>query len=148
VRIIEAVQPYNTPGNVSSELIVYNVNRTLGILNDWARKDRHRNLRIVGAWASNADPAFRLPPGCHITFSGTTYDGFLEDEHLVAEFKIDGFSPGMEIEANPNLAIDISVNESPTPCADNDMLGQRIGTMLFSVETVINALERSFDDVV
>lgn len=148
VRIIEAFQPYNTPENAPAELLVYNVNRTLGILNDWARKDRHRNLRIVGAWVSNADPTFRLPPGCRIAFIGITYDGFLEDEHVVAEFKIDGFSPGMEIEANPNLALDISVDEAPDPCDDNDMLGQRIDTMLFSVETVIDALEGSFDDVV
>lgn len=146
-RIIEAVQPYNAPENVPLDVMVYNVNRTLGILNDWARKDRHRNLRVVGAWVANADPTFRLPSGCRMAFLGITYDGFLEDEHVVAEFNIEGFRPSMDIYANPNLTIDIAVDEPPEPCADTDRLGQRINNMIFSVRTIIDALEGSFNHV-
>lgn len=59
--IVESVQPYNVP-RIAPELMVFNFNRTLGILNDWARKDRHRRLHVVGSWASNANPKVRCPP--------------------------------------------------------------------------------------
>src|ERR1017187_7108614 len=45
---IQSVQPYNTP-EIPVDLMTLNVNRSLGILNDWARKDRHRRLHVVGA---------------------------------------------------------------------------------------------------
>ena len=32
----------------------------------------------------------------------------------------------MEVQANPDLMIDLAVNEPPDPCADNDTLGNRL----------------------
>jgi hypothetical protein len=54
---IERIQPYNIPTLPPSE-IVKNINRSLSILNDLARKDRHRKLHLVGAWAIELDPVF------------------------------------------------------------------------------------------
>lgn len=99
-RIIEDVQPYKTP-KLREDLYILNMNRTLGILNDWARIDRHRKLHVVGSWASRAQPALRLPPGIDLDWMMVTYDGFLEDDGQIAAFKLDGYTRGAKVEANP-----------------------------------------------
>ncbi|KKK87854.1 hypothetical protein LCGC14_2749070, partial [marine sediment metagenome] len=40
--IIETIQPYNAVEGLRPEIVVFSPHRALGILNDWARKDRHR----------------------------------------------------------------------------------------------------------
>jgi len=134
--IIESVQP--------SELIVLNFNRTLGILHDWARKDRHRQLHVIGSWGSNANPKVRLPDGASLAYMTVIGNGFLEDEGHVASFKLDGFTPGTNVQANPDLAIDIAVNEVPPPCADNDTLGNRLLAMSVASQCIIGAFKKSF----
>jgi hypothetical protein len=138
---IESIQPYNTP-EIPDEFMVLNVNRNLGILGDWARKDRHRQLHVVASWASNANPKFRLPAGAVLEKFNVSGDGFLEHESEVATFKVSGLGPGMEVEANPNLMIDIAVDEIPKPCSDNDSLGVRLTEMIRAVTIIVNVLDR------
>jgi hypothetical protein len=87
----------------------------LRTLNEWARIDRHRRLNVVASWFSQADPKFRLPLGVSLASLLVAGDGFLEVENQIASFSLTGWVPGMPIEANPDLAIDIAVNEIPTP---------------------------------
>jgi hypothetical protein len=141
--IVESVQPYKAPELTADEM-VYNFNRALGILNDWARIDRHRRLHVLGSWASNANPMFRLPPGCGIGFLRVVNDGLLEHEDELASFGLVGFVPGMDVQANPNLTIDVTVDERPHPCADNDTLGLRMEAMLRAVRYAVGKLEASF----
>jgi len=143
--IIESVQPYKTP-ELRDDLYILNMNRTLGILNDWARIDRHRKLHVVGSWASRAEPALRLPPGIELEWMMVTYDGFLENDGLIATFKLDGYTIGAKVEANPNVFVDVTVNESPEPCADNDTLSNRTKFMLIYVSEVVRAIEQSLID--
>jgi hypothetical protein len=139
--VIEAVQPYNTP-ELSPDLYIRNWNRNLAILHDWARKDRHRQLHVVGSWGSNANPMVNVPPGATLKSMRVSGDGFLHHEREIARFEIDGFAPGMEVEANPDLMIDIAVNEIPQPCADNDTLGNRLTYIGETVLIVIGNIER------
>jgi hypothetical protein len=141
--IIESVQPYNTP-KLAPELMVLNFNRTLGILHDWARKDRHRQLHVIGSWGSNANPKVRFPDDTNLAYMTVIGSGFLEDEGHIATFKLDGFTPGMNVQANPDLAIDIAVNEIPPPCADNDTLGNRLLAMSVASQSIIGAFKKSF----
>jgi hypothetical protein len=141
--IIESVQPYKVVPDLAPEIMVLSPHRTLGILNDWARIDRHRRLHVVGSWASHRNPQLLLPEGCELEHILVTYDGFLEQDGLIATFKLRGFERGMNVQANPNLAIDIAVNEAPDPCADNDTLGMRIRMLFAYTEGVIRALEDS-----
>ena len=46
-RVIESVQPYPTT-NIPADQLVFSINRSLGILGNWARKDRHRSLHLFG----------------------------------------------------------------------------------------------------
>lgn len=143
LTIIESVQPYNAP-ELPDELMVYNINRSFAILNDWARKDRHRKLHLIGSWASRANPQFRLPEGTFLEHVLVTRDGFLEHESEIASFKIGNWERGMEIEANPDFYIDIAVDEMPPPIHDADRLGNRLRAMGIGVQSVVREFEKSF----
>jgi hypothetical protein len=142
-RIVESVQPYNAP-KLDPELEVYNFNRTLGILNDWARIDRHRRLHVVGSWASNVNPLIRVPKGVSITDITSVASGFLGDQTIIARFTLDGYRSGMNVQANPNLSIDVAVDEVPRPAADSDTLGHRTFAMLRATDHVVRKVEESF----
>lgn len=144
-RIIESVQPYNTPNTLDPDLRVFNFNRAIGILNDWARKDRHRRLHIVGSWAHSGSAALRYPAGVRLSAMHNIANGlFLEYQSKVAVFRLEGYVPGMEIEANPDIAIEIAVDEEPPPCAINDTLGNRLLAMIRAAGFVVKSIEDSF----
>lgn len=142
-RMIEAVQPYNA---ALFDADVRLANETLGILNDWARKDRHRTLHVVGSWASRLNPMLVVPDGVRIVSLTTSPGGFFDEDHdyEVASFVLEGWKPGMEVEANPNLLLDIAVDEPPPLASDDDFLGARIHRMLTTVGRLILAFEQSF----
>jgi hypothetical protein len=50
----------------------------------------------------------------------------------------------MKMEANPDLMLDIAIDEIPPPCANNDTFGQRITEMINAVYSVVAAIEDSF----
>lgn len=141
-EIVEAVQPCfaeKLPPDMQE------IPRTLSILNDWARLDRHRRLNVLGSWGANRNPQLRLPPGTSLKWIRVTGDGFLEHEDKVAEFAIDGWEPGMHIEANPDLTIDVAVDEAPPPADESDTLSERSATMVRVVETVVGLFEQGDD---
>jgi hypothetical protein len=141
---IERMQPYNTPSSLPAADLVRSVNRTLGILNDLARKDRHRTLHVVGSWISDAQPKLDLPKGVRLASLTRIMGGFLTDWSDLATFKLIGFRQGMRIEANPFLTTEMALNEPPTACHENDTWGQRLNQMLTTVEFVIGDLESCF----
>jgi hypothetical protein len=49
----------------------------------------------------------------------------------------------MDIQANPNLAIDVVLDEVPPPAADNDTLGNRLKFMVIEVKQIVDAFEAS-----
>lgn len=143
-KIVESVQPYMAPAALKPELSIFNLNRALQILNDWARVDRHRTLHLVGSWVSEANPILEVPHGVEIDFIGVTHDGLLEGDHEVASFNLSGFKPGMNVRANPNSMIDAFVSDDLPRAAANDTLAARITGMMVLVETVVRGLEDSF----
>jgi len=142
-RIVEASQPYNMVQDLDPEIAFLSPHRAFAILNDWARKDRHRTLHVVGSWGSQAQPLVAVPPPATLAYLMVTYDGFLEHDCEVAAFKVDGYTHGMDVKANPNMFIDVAVDEDPPPCADTDTLGNRLKTMRVQVSMVVDALEES-----
>jgi hypothetical protein len=140
---IERMQPYNTPPLPAVDLI-RNVNRTLGILNDLARKDRHRTLHLVGSWITDVQPEFDLPKGVKIASLTRTMGGFLSDWSDVATFKLTGFHGQRNIQVNPFLVTSMGLNEPPPACHENDNWGQRFTQMITTVNFVIGDLENYF----
>jgi hypothetical protein len=144
---IESVQPYKAPEilkNIPPKTWLANINRNLGILNDWARKDRHRRLHIIGGWAAEVSPRLVYPHGVHVSSLEVVGSGFLEHEDKVATFRLDGFRPGMKIDCNLGLGVDIALDEPPPPCAGNDTLGNRLTAMEISVRLIVRYFENSF----
>ncbi len=141
--IIKAVQPYKTP-KLAPEGLVFNFNRALGILNEWARMDRHRKLHVVGSWVGNSSPELRITAPATLEYMNVTGSGFLlENENQIATFKIAGYTPNTKVYGNPHLAIDIAIDEGPPPCADNDTLGNRVRAMLKASDVIIYAFEEN-----
>lgn len=139
--IVKAIQPYNAPFVPPD---VRFINESLGLLNDWARIDRHRRLHVVGSWASRASPALRLPDGVRLVRLDLIGDGFLEHKDKIADFVLEGWKPGMEIEANPNLIIDIAIDELPHPRDDSDTLSERTRLMVVAAEAVVRMFQECF----
>src|SRR3990170_2937722 len=127
--MIETIQPYNIVKGLRPDYLVLSPHRSMALLNNWARIDRHRRLHLTGSWASNRNPMLHLPEGTSIAYMTVNPDGFLEHEYQIAEFHLDGWVSGMKLQANPNLAIDIALREDPPPAADNDTLDNRLKMM-------------------
>lgn len=140
--IIEAVQPYNRPPGLTPSELPDSFNRGLNILNDWARIDRHRRLHLMATWASNIQPKIDIPLGVTVEeFTIVREEPFiLESEHILARFRLGGYVPESRIQGNPNLSLDVLVNESPLPCHDIDTIDQRLRCIDLTVGTVVQSL--------
>ena len=80
-------------------------------LNDLARRDRHRQLHVLGAYVSEVAPEVRAPEGAAVLFEEVAPVTFVEGDVVVARFVVAPFASGDEVEANPNLALDVEVEE-------------------------------------
>jgi len=142
---IEKLQPYNMPLSLPPEETKKNLNRSLGILNDLARKDRHRKLHIVGGWPYHFDPKFTvLPLGVTVHNLQIMQPGLLQDGTVLATFQLKGFVAGMDIQVNPGLRMQIGCNEPPAPIDAGDTFDMRLVEMINCVHSVISAFETYF----
>ena len=140
---VERVQPYNTP-TLPPEEMVENLNRSLGILNDLARKDRHRKLHVVGAWPIKNLPEFALPEGVVLESVDLMDAALLEEGSELATFQLKGYVFGMDVKVNPNLVTQIGLNEPPPPCHASDTFDRRLVEMTHAVNSVISTFEQYF----
>lgn len=138
--MIESIQPYRAQNQYPWQINF--MFSSLEMLNDWARKDRHRGLHVVASWASNKNPILDLPPGVYLRAMIVTPDGLLEHESEVARFFLDGWEPGMDLQANPNLAIDVALQDAPEPRSDDDTLNERVRFMIATVRLIIDGFEK------
>lgn len=141
--MIESIQPYDPENRTDGHRLI---GETLQVINDLARKDRHGGLRVIASWGANRNPQIdTLPAGCSLAWLTTTPDGLLEHESEVARFKIDGWRPGLEFEANPNLTIDVTIEYAPPPRDDADTLSTRSKWMIAVVANLIEGFEQTLD---
>ncbi len=112
-RLLESVQPYS--GSIGrSEEIEWDLGLTLGILNDWARIDRHRKLHLVGTAISNGNLSFISPHGSGIESCDFQSGEFLlEHNSEIARFKIRHYVPGTKVLMNAQFTFEIVVDEAP-----------------------------------
>ena len=141
-EMVESIQPYDAEKRTKAHRIA---GEALEELNDLARKDRHRGLRVIASWISNKNPQFDLPQGCSLQSLEVTPDGLLDPEGEIAVFHVTNWTPGLHLEANPNCAIDVTVEDAPPPVSDEDTMNMRVATMIAVIELVIEGFEKSFD---
>lgn len=137
---IERVQPYNAP-SLPPEEMVNNINRCLGILNDLARKDRHRRLHVVGSLPLSFLPLFRLPEGVSVVDVKTHAEGVLQEQAEIATFRLVGFRRGMKVQVNPNMATNIGCDEPPVPCHSTDTFDRRLSAIINAANSIVSAFE-------
>lgn len=140
-EMIADVQPYLADKQTAG---LHEMSARLDMLNDWARKDRHRHLRVLGSWGAERKPSLRLPDGVSIRWFTVTSHGLLEHESVIAKFALDGWVPGMHIEGNPDVVIEIAADELPPRADAEDSLNRRLRYMVITVRVVIEGFEESY----
>jgi hypothetical protein len=140
---IEAVQPFKSLG-LSPEDQVISMGRSIGILHDLARKDRHRQVHLVGSWPLEVKPAFDLPDGVRVDQVETMPPSILVEGSVIVRFHLRGFVSGMPIRVNPQMQTNIGCNEPPVPCHSSDTFANRLTEMINAVGSIILAFEHKF----
>jgi hypothetical protein len=140
--MVHSVQPYDVRGRGEGEALTA---RAFKELNDLARKDRHRGLRVVNSWVSHKSPLVEVPPGATLDWLLVTPDGLLKDNGELARFKVSGAAdPHLEVQADPNCAFDVTVEDAAPPAHDADTLTARSRVMIACVSVVIEGFEKTF----
>jgi len=86
-----------------------------------------------------------LPDGVTLAYLRVPNDGLLKEQREVARFGLTCYRPGMNVKANPDLMLDIAVDEIPPPCADNDTLGGRLETIRVAASAIVDAFESALN---
>jgi hypothetical protein len=140
---IESVQPFKST-HLHPKDQVKHIGRSLGILHDLARKDRHRQLHVVGSSPFEVNPIFDLPEGVAVDSVETMPPSVLNEGTVIVKFHIDGFVSGMKIVCNPQMKTSLGSDEPPPPCDPSDTFDNRLTEMVNAVGLVIAAFEQDF----
>jgi hypothetical protein len=142
-QMIELVQPFNALTLPPAEMLI-SIGRSLGILNDLARKDRHRQIHIVGSWPIDSKPDFDLPQGVSVSSLKVMPPNLLQEGTVIATFHLDGFIAGMRVGVNPKLRTNFGCGEPPPACHPEDTFDHRIAEMINAVGSVLVAFETHY----
>lgn len=140
---IEDVQPYNSEKTASTPFSA--INALLALLNDCARKDRHRELHVVAGWAKRYEGQLRFDPPARLSSIEGNECNFLEAEGEFLRIRIEEFDPNVNINLTSGLEVDLSIEGMP------GIRGEEIGEVLRSIELavgfVIHRFEQEIPDV-
>jgi hypothetical protein len=139
-RFIEVTQPFAEP-QVEAALRIANSNRSLRILNDLARMDRHRRLHTLAVATSLKRPLFALPEG--VALSSLVLREASSSDGPVARFSLTGWRRGMKLSANPNADIDISLDGVEPSRHTNDTLPNRLTSIVRNVRIIVSLLKKN-----
>lgn len=115
-------------------------------LNDLARKDRHRQLHVLGAYLAESTPMVRVINGAAVIFEKVGPVTFVEGDAVIARFQVRPFSPGDKVEANPNLALDVEIEEfARRRPADAGWLWFPMSKRLFVIDSFVDAVIGRFE---
>jgi len=107
---VESMQPYNVPSLVkgSEDQII---SEALILVNDCARKDRHRKLHLVGTVVTAATSLIDVGHPAKITYVTNVPADPLKGQYEIARFGVEGLTPEMEIQVNTNFTLHVAVQE-------------------------------------
>lgn len=103
---LHSIQPYLRKDIDPEETI-------FALVNNLARKDRHRQLQVVGAYATETSPLVDAPEGSSVLVEMMPASIPLERETVIARFQVIPYAKGDKVEANPNLYIEPELMEWP-----------------------------------
>jgi len=138
-RFIELMQPFEEP-ELEPRYRIGNFNRCLRFLNELARVDRHRRLHAFSTYATSGTPQFRLPDEVTMESLEVNIPGSILDGPL-ARFVLRGWERGMKLSVNPNVDLDLSLEEMEAPCWPNDSFPNRLQSIIRTVRMIIGTIE-------
>jgi len=103
-------------------------------------------LRVL-SWGHSAAPELLVEPPESLEEIVVEPDGFLEDNSLIARYRLHGAQPERTrctaVRGTANIAIDAAVNVDPPPQEPDDTLSRRTKQLARVVDEVVRSLERS-----
>lgn len=139
-RFIEALQPFAEP-SVDASLRIANANRSLRFLNDLARIDRHRRLHTFVTAIGTDLPIFELPEG--VSLKSLAVRSSSNDPGPIVRFSLEGWQDGMDLQANPNADVEISLEGMLPAAHTNDTFTNRLKSIVMNVRIVISLLQKN-----
>ncbi len=142
---IESIQPYQTTfvnANVSDRQ--WFINRGLGMLNDLAKKDRHRRLHVLGSVPTGGEIRFGFPEASGMSVEYASFEGtdILEHKSKIGAFRIRNFSRQYDIKMELKLTFEIAVEKILFTGLTTDAFITQLQSMIYSVSGVITWFER------
>jgi hypothetical protein len=100
---IEVVQPY--AGGENPRL------RGSYWLNHLARLDRHRELRVVGAYVAESNPIVSVKAPAIVTFDPLDEETFVDGDAVLASFTVSPWQDGDDVRANPQAELQLELKD-------------------------------------
>ena len=109
---LEAIQPCNADKRTNGSDEERTSNNLL-LINDCARKDRHRQLHVVGTVVSDNTALIKVNAPAAISYVRNISADPFQDQFEIAAFGIEGMTAETEIEVDGNFTIEVAVKEIP-----------------------------------
>lgn len=91
----------------SSDPMVNQIGPLLLLLHDCARKDRHRRLTVIGAFAGELSGAILFTPHVQLEHIEARSCDLLSDKGILAEFRVAQYHPCLRFEMEANIELDV-----------------------------------------
>lgn len=136
---LDAIQPCHADrlANKSDES---RISRALGLINECARKDRHRQLHIVGTVVSCSTALVKFSPPARVTYLQDIPADLFQGQYEIAIFGVEGMTAGTEIEVDWRFTIHVAVKEIP----DDVDLMVRVYQLKDAASEAIQKFEEAF----
>ena len=116
------------------------ISEALLIVNNCAKKDRHRHLHVIGAFVTNSTHLVEVTPPAIITYSNVMPVDFFDNQFVIAEFGIEGRTADTKIRAEGGFSIQISIQEiPPEPGAD-------VSVQMWHLSNVVKLVIQTFEE--
>lgn len=141
---IRRSQPFNIP-KLEDESQHW-LPESLGLLNDWARKDRHRQLHVMGAHPTELAPRLECSSGVSVRWLDVNDVGVLvQEKSVLATFELDGWGSGATVAADPNFRLVLGIHERDDTSSDpGSTLEERTEKMRLAAHKVLQAFEATY----
>lgn len=142
---IETIQPYNA--SKTAQTTYSTLNKTLKLLHDCARKDRHRKLHIVAASPSflKAEFAIKGNDSAKIMFVTPVRANFLDNESIFLRFRTEGvvMGDGTNIGLKTEMMVEIAIDEIPITRGGN--IGAEMDKLVQATMFVVDTFESMYE---
>lgn len=84
----------------------------------------------VGVWVTPIEPQVHVEEPTRIDYLKAQEPGELEDERVVARYKLSNYSPGSPVLGQPGTNVDLAFPDGFDPCDTNDTFDQRLNSVI------------------